>query len=343
MARVGVLLSGGVDSAFAALRLVELGHDVEGFTAVLNGEYPSSSSESVEAARGICRALAIPHTEVDLREEFSRLVLRPFTSSYAEGMTPNPCAWCNRDIKLGELAKSIMDKGFDLVATGHYARLGDVGGRRTLCEPLDSRKSQVYFLALVDPGVLRFLVFPLGDFRKAEVTRLVGEAGLTARVGDSQDLCFVTRGKYHDFLGPGGRPPGTGEVLDMEGNVVATHRGHTAYTVGQRFGVRGKRYYVVEKRPETNVLVIGDRDRALKTEITASGINWFLPQEDCQPDRLSIRYRYNSPAVGARILRAGRDRVTVLTDEPCFAPAPGQVLASYRNGCLLFGGIIQSA
>jgi tRNA-specific 2-thiouridylase len=258
-------------------------------------------------------------------------------------MTPNPCAWCNRDIKLGELAKSILDKGLDLVATGHYARLGDVGGRRTLCEPLDRRKSQVYFLALVDPAVLRFLVFPLGDFRKTEVTRLVAEAGLTARAGESQDLCFVTRGKYHDFLRLSGRLPGTGEVLDMEGNVVGNHRGHTAYTVGQRFGVRGKRYYVVEKRSETNVLVIGEREQVLTNKIKASGINWFLSQEACGRDRISIRYRYNSPRVGARILGAGRDRVTVLTDEPCFAPAPGQVLAGYRNGCLLFGGIIQSA
>jgi tRNA-specific 2-thiouridylase len=342
MAKVAVLLSGGVDSAFAALHLTSQGHDVEGFTAVLYEEDPASS-EDLAAARGICGGLAIPHSVVDLRDEFKRCVVDPFISAYADGVTPNPCAWCNRDVKLGILARLVLERGFHSVATGHYARVARIEGRMTLCEPLDKDRSQVYFLSLVDPDALGSLMLPLGDFRKADVRMAVGDAGLPARGRDSQDLCFVAGGNYHDFLKIGGGQPGVGRVLDTDGNVVAGHRGHTAYTVGQRFGFRGRRFYVLEKRPLTNEVVIGRREEALKTRITATRVNYFQPRGFMERDGLCVRYRYNSDPVGAAVSEAGPNQISVITDQPCFAPAPGQVLAGYINGCLVFGGVIESA
>jgi tRNA-specific 2-thiouridylase len=340
MAHVAVLLSGGTDSAFAALHLKAQGHKVQGFTGLFHDGGPVSSSEDAAAAREICDALRIPHTSIDLRNEFKRHVVDPFVAAYTEGLTPNPCAWCNREIKLGKLLRLIRARGFDFVAAGHYARRGTVEGRMTLFEPLDKRRSQVYFLALIDPGVLAYLLLPAGDFRKEDVRRAVKEAGLPARARASQDLCFVGKGRYHDFLRMGRRPPECGSVVDSHGNVVGTHKGHAAYTPGQRFGMRGRRYYVLEKRPHTNTIVIGERRQAFKTEITATRINLFMPLTGAASSRLTVRYRYNSPPVGARIVEAEADRITVLTEEPCFAPAPGQVLAGYRDGCLVFGGII---
>jgi tRNA-specific 2-thiouridylase len=336
-------MSGGVDSACAALRLKSQGHEVEGITGRFWGGTGASLSQDAEAAPEICRVLGIPHRFVDLRSEFGRAVVDPFISAYARGVTPNPCAWCNRDVKLGKLADLARDRGFDFVATGHYARLAEVDGRITLCEPLDKRKSQLYFLALVDPRMLEFLMLPLGDCRKDDVKRLVKDAGLPARTRDSQDLCFVAGKRYHDFLSRRVQQPGTGKVLDVDGRALGTHRGHTAYTVGQRFGIRGRRYYVLEKRPERNEIVVGKKEMALKTAITASLISLFLPLSDDDATVLSVRYRYNSPPVQAKIVLNGRKRIEAMTAAPCFAPAPGQILAGYKKGCLVFGGIIESA
>ncbi len=340
MARVAVLMSGGVDSAGAALLLKMQGHKVEGISARF-WEDAGTAADGIAGARETCRVLGVPHTVVDLRSEFRRDVLGRFISGYLEGKTPNPCACCNREIKLGRLAVWVKEQGFEFAATGHYARIGEIAGRTTLCEPVDKLKSQVYFLSLVKPEILGFLMLPLGDYHKKDVRRLLEDAGVPAAARDSQDLCFVAGGRYHDFLCLEGHVPSRGDVVDSDGNIVGTHKGHAAYTLGQRFGLRGKRYYVVDKCPETNTIVIGERDRALRSEITAAGINQFLPLPTQGSRTLSVRYRYNSRPVGARITDAGEDRITVITDEPCFAPAPGQVLAGYIHGCLVFGGIIQ--
>jgi tRNA-specific 2-thiouridylase len=342
MARVAVLMSGGVDSGGAALLLKRQGFDVEGVTAAF-WEGAEGPPDRIAAARETCLALGVSHTVVDMRREFRRDVVLPFITAYMEGKTPNPCACCNREVKLGRLAAIVKGRGFDVVATGHYARIAEVAGRTTLCEPADSRKSQVYFLALVEAGVLKSLMLPLADYHKEQVRQLLDAAGIPAAAGDSQDLCFVASGRYHDLLRLEDRAPGRGEVLDGDGNVVATHKGHVAYTLGQRFGLKGKRYYVVEKHPETNTIVIGPRDRALRSEITVSEINTFLPIPPEAAGPLSIRYRHNSSKVKARIASVRGDRITVRTEEPCFAPAPGQVLAAYVQGCLAFGGLIESA
>jgi tRNA-specific 2-thiouridylase len=333
-------MSGGVDSAGAAMLLKSRGHRVEGVTAYL-WEASGTPSDGVAAARETCRALGIPHTVVDLRSEFRRSVVGPFCSGYMEGRTPNPCARCNRDIKLGVLAAMVRDRGFDFVATGHYASIRTVGGRATFCEPADRGKSQVYFLALVKPETLGFLMMPLAGYSKEDVKSMLKEAGIPASARDSQDLCFVAGGRYHDLLCMEGYVPRRGDVVDSDGIVAGKHKGHAAYTPGQRFGLHGKRYYVIDKRPETNTIVVGRREEAFRSRITATGINRFLPMPGKASAALSIRYRYNSPPVAARLVESGKDRVTVVTEEPCFAPARGQVLAGYSGGCLVFGGIIE--
>jgi tRNA-specific 2-thiouridylase len=343
MAKIAVLVSGGVDSACAALVLKRQGHELTGVTARLWRETESPSVGDGDTARAVCRRLGIPHVSVDLASDFERCVVGPFVASYLKGRTPNPCALCNRDLKLGKLVELALQRGFQRVATGHYAGISRIEGHLTFREPADKVKTQVYFLSLVHPDTLRWLELPLEGLLKAQVRRMSNEAELPYRKHDSQDLCFVTNGRYSDLLKDETAVSGRGNVLDMEGHVVGAHDGHFAYTIGQRLGIRGKRYYVIEKRAGTNEIVVAERDNALRHEISVSSPNLFVPLESFRSEQIDIKYRYNSPAVGAKVTDASADALTVVTEEPCFGPAPGQVLAGYRDGFLLFGAIIESA
>ncbi len=344
MSRTAVLMSGGVDSSLAAWILREEGRDLTGITAKMwEGGSRCCDLDDIYRAERVCHKLSIPHIVLDLTRSFERHVVGPFVDSYMDGRTPNPCGECNREVKLGRLVGRVARAGFDRVATGHYAALGELGGRAVIREPEDREKSQIYFLALVRPDVLGCLEFPLQDLTKAEVSKRARGLGLPVRDGESQDLCFVGSGRYDELLAERSRACGPGEVLDTEGRVVARHKGHQAYTIGQRFGLEGKRYYVIEKRAEENRIVIGERDEAMMSTISASCLNLFVPLGSVDAGRLRIKYRYNSPSVGASILESGDDRLTVSTSEPCFAPAPGQILAGYEGDCLVFGGIITTA
>ena len=340
MARIGVLLSGGIDSSAAALLLSRSRHEVWGITADWGG---ADEGENLYLAGRVCHKLGIPHLVLDLRDDFNHFVVRPFIEAYLEGLTPNPCALCNRNVKLGRLVGMILRMGFGRIATGHYAGVGRLDGYRVIREPSDRAKSQTYFLSLVMPEILKVIEFPLATYDKREVTKMVAEAGLPARRRESQDLCFITSGRYQDLLRDESGEMGEGDVVDLEGRVVGRHQGHFAYTVGQRLGVEGKRRYVVEKRPKSNQIVVAEKANTLRRKITAGSLNLFAPMERIAGERLQVKYRYNTPAVGASIIAAGNDRITVETQMPCFAPAPGQVLAAYLDDCLVLGGIIESA
>jgi tRNA-specific 2-thiouridylase len=343
MARIAVLMSGGTDSAGAALLLSRMGHELVGITARIGREPPQSAdSDAVYSALRTCHKLGIPHVVLDLSEDFERYVKKPFAQSYMEGKTPNPCALCNREIKFGKVLGMAIRSGFDRVASGHYAAIDEVGERNALCEPADRGKSQVYFLALVHSTALERLEFPLRYLRKREVEAMVAASGLPVRKGESQDLCFVRGGKYTEFLKEASGQT-QGQVLDIDGNIVGTHTGHYSYTVGQRFGLRGKRYYVIEKRAKTNEIVIGERDKALRQVILARDVNWFLPPNLIRAQKLLVRYRYNSSPVEAEIAGEDRNRLVFRLSEQRFAPAPGQVLACYKDDKLVCGAIIESA
>ena len=344
MSRTAILMSGGVDSSLAAWLLKKAGHDLTGITAKMwEGGSRCCDLDDIYRAERVCHRLGIPHVVLDLTESFERFVVGPFVESYMAGRTPNPCAECNREVKLGRLLGRVARAGFDRVATGHYASIGSREGRSLLCEPRDRDKSQIYFLSLIRQEVLGSLEFPLHDLSKPEVSARVKDLGLPVRRGESQDLCFVGSGKYDQLLQARSGGSGPGEVLDTAGHVVGTHKGHQAYTIGQRFGLKGKRYYVIEKRAEENRIVIGERHEAMMSTICADGLNLFVPPESIAGSRLKVKYRYNSPAVVARVLETSPGRLTVSTEEACFAPAPGQILAGYDGDCLVFGGIIDTA
>ncbi len=361
MSRVAVLMSGGVDSSAAALLMVRGGHEVIGITARIWDEGSRCcDEEDIYRAQRVCHGLGISHIVLDMRDEFRKHVVDSFRAGYLNGLTPNPCCVCNREIKFGGLFRAAMSFGCDLMATGHYAGVGEHAGDVLLREPASEEKSQTYFLALIRPHVLNRLIFPLEGVSKDEARDMLSEAGLPARVRESQDLCFVRSGRYEELLieemseAGGGAVDGDaaarsglrtspgepGRLLDRQGNVVGTHRGHFAYTIGQRLGYHGKRAYVIEKRPETNEVVVGERGHAMVGRITAVEANWFAPGGRLASEALKVKYRYNSPAVNARLSESEDGVFTVVMEEPCFAPAPGQVVACYRDCYLIGGGVI---
>jgi tRNA-specific 2-thiouridylase len=334
-------MSGGIDSSGAALILSQAGHELVGLTGRMSGSASKCcGDDDIYRAQRVCHQLGIPHRVLDLTDEFERRVIHHFVGSYLDGLTPNPCAVCNREIKFGAMVEAAARFGFDRVASGHYARLAEVGGKTLLAEPVDRRKSQVYFLSLVRPEVLPRLVFPLGSLEKQEVRALADAAGLPARETESQDLCFVVSGKYQETLRARAAWPGPGNAVDPAGRVIGRHEGHTAYTVGQRFGLEGKRLYVLGKCASRNEITVGARDKAMVRAISARPVNYFLDVEARPGNVILVKYRYNTPAVGAVITEAGSDHIKVLLEEPCFAPAPGQILACYSNDILISGGTI---
>ncbi|HVP58044.1 MAG TPA: tRNA 2-thiouridine(34) synthase MnmA [bacterium] len=341
MARIAVLMSGGVDSSGAALVLQRAGHDLIGLTArMFGGASKCCGDDDIYRAQRVCHKLGIPHRVLDLTGEFDKLVISDFVESYVTGLTPNPCSICNRSIKFGVMLAAARSFGYDRLASGHYARLAEIGGKLVLAEPADPRKSQVYFLGLVAQEALACLDFPLASFGKRDVRTMIEAAGLPARETESQDLCFIVSGRYEEVLKARSTWPGPGDVLDTEGHPIGRHRGHMAYTIGQRFGLDGKRLYVLSKCAARNEITVGSRERAMVRAITARPVNYFRGVEIGSGSVVSVRYRYNSPLVDAVITEETSAHIRVLLDQPGFAPAPGQILACYRDDFLVRAGTI---
>lgn len=341
-ARVAVALSGGMDSAVAAALLRDQGPGVVGVHLRLAAGGPTN-----EHLKALAQGLGIPLVEVDLREDFSRLVLDYFAGEYSRGRTPNPCVRCNAAVKFGRLRHLLQEAGVPYLATGHYARLQPgPNGTIELRRGRDRTKDQSYFLQRLDRELFPQILFPLGEMTKEEVRQRYMELGLPL-LGDyreSQELCFIPKGSYQDFLrelkGSLGEP---GELVDCQDRVLGRHRGLENYTVGQRRGLgvpAGEAYYVVEIRPEVNQVVLGFKNELFSAGLRASGVNWLIdPPAGELTARAVIRYRH--PGVMARIYLENPKEVRVIFETPQSAVAPGQAVAFYQDDRLLGGGWIE--
>ncbi|MBL3677968.1 tRNA 2-thiouridine(34) synthase MnmA [Leucobacter chromiireducens] len=360
-------MSGGVDSAVAAARAVEAGHEVVGVHLALSrmpgtirtGSRGCCTIEDAMDARRAANLLGIPYYVWDLSERFREDVVDDFISEYAAGRTPNPCMRCNEKIKFAALLDKAIALGFDAVATGHYATILDGPQGRQLHRASAWSKDQSYVLGVLTERQLAHCYFPLGDTPSKELVRAeAAERGIqVAQKPDSHDICFIpdgdTRGWLSDHVS---REPG--EILDEAGAVVGTHDGAHGYTVGQRRGLQlgrpaedGKPRYVLSIRPVSNQVVVGPKDRLAISRIAGGRFSWagepgFDPSETFRCD-VQIRAHAEPVPATARLVPIREEERTeqhradatheIVVDidlehaEPLFGVAPGQTAVLYMG------------
>ncbi|MDR1797254.1 MAG: tRNA 2-thiouridine(34) synthase MnmA [Clostridiales Family XIII bacterium] len=348
-----IAMSGGVDSSVAALLAQRAGYECVGVTMKLfanedvgedAGRPCCSLSDAGDAARAAA-ALGMPHYVFDFTEAFRREVIDRFCAAYAAGATPNPCIDCNDYLKFGLLLARARQMGFDKVVTGHYARIGQEGGRWRLSRAAYREKDQTYFLYTMTQGQLAHTLFPLAPLTKPQVRALAAEAGfVNAQKRESQDICFVRGGGYADFL-EGRIDMEEGDFVDAQGHVLGRHKGVARYTIGQRKGLGialGRPVFVAEIRPRENEVVLAGEEAVFRDAISLSDVNWISVAPPAAPIRAEVQVRYGAKPQAAEVFaEAGGARAQVRFDEPVRAPAKGQAAVFYDGDMVLGGGRIE--
>lgn len=349
--KVLVGLSGGVDSAVAALRLKELGHEVVGATMKLWREgiykggdagscFGPGEADSIAAASRLAQTLDIPYHIFDCFDAYHRNVIEYFRTTYLSGRTPNPCVQCNALVKFGLLPRLAKENGvtFDAFATGHYARIEQRGNRFALLTARDAVKDQSYFLYRLSQEQLARQIFPLGDLTKDEVRTIANRATLpNANRPDSQDFYS---GDKDELIGENDRP---GNIVDSTGKIVGTHRGFWRYTIGQRKGLgiaSTEPYYVIDLNACRNEVVVGRINDARRNSFSVNELNFVSVSSITACECLC---KVRSAAKPATVSVTYTDGIAhVQSAEGIFGIAPGQSAVFYAptDGSVLFGGVI---
>jgi len=302
----------------------------------------------IEDARRVALQLEIPFYVFHLRDEFEREVIEYFCGEYAKGRTPNPCILCNEKLKFGSFLQKALDLGAEYVSTGHYARseFDESRNQYLLKKGVDRRKDQSYVLFSLSQNQLRYLLFPLGDFRKEEVRKRAFQLGL--RVHDkpeSQEVCFIHETSYHPFLQERLRESiEPGPIIDQKGDVLGRHKGIPFYTIGQRRGLRlakGKPLYVIGIDRKRNALMVGEEKEVYGDTFIVNSVNWIDSREMTSSFTAQVKIRYNHPGSEAVVSSKGKGEVQVVFRTPQKAITPGQAAVFYDGEKVLGGGWIQ--
>jgi tRNA-uridine 2-sulfurtransferase len=364
--KIGVAMSGGVDSSTVLGLLKEQGHEVVGLTLkilpceITPGEKGAvkvqkvepkgqrcCSVEDIQDARKVALKLGAPHYVNEGLDVFRANVVDRFLDEYEQGLTPNPCVECNRFAKLPLLLQQALGLGCEKLATGHYARLDQdpATGRYRIRKAADPDKDQSYVLYKLNQKLLSHLLFPLGEHKKETVRQDARRMGLnTAEKPESMEICFVTQRSYRDFVKmhrPRAFVPG--QIVDAGGQVLGRHEGIAGYTIGQRkgMGLSGGPYFVVELIPETATVVVGrDQDTFVK-EFSVAEMNWVSWEPIRGPKEVLAKIRYRSVEQPAVIYPDGPQKVKVILKDPARAVTPGQSTVFYEGDAVVGGGIIQ--
>lgn len=341
--KVTVGLSGGVDSACAALLLLEQSYEVEAlfmFNWNESDDDYCSAAEDFKSAQVVAEHLGIPLQSCDFSHSFSERVFKYLVDEYAAGRTPNPDILCNRYIKFGEFQDYAFRLGADFIATGHYASVQHNGGQAELLRAADENKDQTYFLAGVRADSLSNVLFPLGGYTKEQIRQLAAENGLPNHARkDSTGVCFVGERPFQQFL-KGYLPAQPGPIMTAEGKIIGQHDGVMFFTVGQRKGLNiggvagalDAPWYVIERRMKDRCLVVSqdENDPALYSHhVTTDTVNWLVPPTsgvfECQ-----ARIRHRQPLQSVKVV-VNEDKLDLTFDEAQRAAADGQFVVLYQD------------
>ena len=354
--KVVVGMSGGVDSSVAAWLLKEQGYDVMGVTMqiwqdedteVQEAEGGCCGLSAVDDARRVAMDLGIPYYVMNFKEEFRKNVMDYFVGEYVEGRTPNPCIACNRYVKWESLLRRSMAIGADYIATGHYAQIDRLpGGRYSLKTSVTASKDQTYALYNLTQDQLSHTLMPVGSYHKEEIRDMAERLGLpVAHKPDSQEICFIPDHDYASFIEEyTGRELPPGNFVDLDGNVLGRHRGITHYTVGQRKGLNlsmGRPVFVVEIRPDTNEVVIGDNNDVFTNVLRCDKLNWMAVDGlHGKSMEVTAKIRYSHKGSPCTIREIGEGMVECRFHEPVRAVTPGQAVVFYDGDYVAGGGTI---
>jgi len=348
-------MSGGVDSSVAALLLKQQGYDVVGLFMKNwedddDDEYCSTREDLVDCA-SVAETIGIDLEVVNFSAEYKERVFGAFLAEYSAGRTPNPDVLCNAEIKFKAFLDHAMKLGAKRIATGHYARVREVGGRFELLKARDPAKDQSYFLHRLNQAQLSRVLFPVGELKKTEVRRIAQEAGLhNFAKRDSTGICFIGERPFREFLNRY-LPRNPGVMRTPEGRAVGEHVGLSYYTIGQRKGIGigglkdsgGGAWYVSGKDLEKNELIVvqgHDHPLLLSSRLHAGDLAWVSGQGPRSGEAYSAKTRYRQADADCRVRDAG-DGIDVEFSDPQWAVAPGQSVVLYNGETCLGGGVIQ--
>lgn len=355
MTKCLIAMSGGVDSAVAALIIKEQGIESVGATMKLLGcngieldeENACCSKEDIEDARMVAEKLGIKHYLYDFSEHFAQKVVDKFVYAYETGATPNPCIECNRYLKFEKLFKEAENLGCSHIATGHYARVeyNEESYRWCLKKAKDPSKDQSYVLYSLTQEQLSRIIFPLGDMTKAQVRDIAEENGfINAHKKESQDICFVKGEDYTDFIERyTGKSYPEGNFVDTKGNILGTHKGIIHYTIGQRKGLGlslPAPLYVSKLDTEKNEVVLTPHEGLFSKELTATDINLISVPDLYSPMKVRAKVRYRHTEQSAMAVQIDENTIRVIFDEPQRAITKGQAVVLYDDDVVVGGGRI---
>jgi tRNA-specific 2-thiouridylase len=358
--KIAVLMSGGVDSSFAAYLLLKQGFDIVGITFL---QLPQKNQkQELWRVQKIAEILSIPHLALDIQKLFKKEIVTPFLKSYQEGITPNPCPFCNKKIKLGLILKEAEKLGVEKIATGHYIRLRrEIPNSKLktrnykyqLLKAKDTNKDQSYFLWTLSQKELQKLVLPLGDFTKEEVWQEIKKSPLKKifqkkeLYKESQDICFLKEKKLSEFLKKNLKAK-PGPILNQGGKIIGKHQGIQFFTIGQRGGLaigakspKQKPLYVIKIDKRKNAVIVGEEKNLYQKEILIEEVNWISGNEPKLPLRVKAKIRAKHKEAPATLTKNQKSNIYhLIFDKPQRALAPGQHAVFYQKNLLLGGGII---
>ena len=348
-------MSGGVDSSVAAYLLKKQGYDVIGLTMQIWQEEDTKDIEenggccglsAVDDAKRVANQLGIPHYVMNFRQDFKKYVIDDFIDEYRNGRTPNPCIRCNRYVKWESLLTRALGIGADYIATGHYARIRQLdNGRYVISNSVTAKKDQTYALYSLTQEQLARTLMPVGEFSKDEIRQIAVENGLlTANKPDSMEICFVPDNDYAGYIINNSDVISTpGNFVDLQGNILGTHKGIIHYTVGQRKGLGiafGKPMFVLKIRPDTNEVVLGTNEESFANKLYCKNLNFMAVDNVTEKTKLTAKIRYNHSGEQCSIRKVEDDLYECVFTEPQRAITPGQAVVFYENNYVYGGGTI---